>query len=314
LGGRFVSEVDVVIPCKAPAPWLRDAIRSVLLQDVDSAVFVVDDGSSDSSVRDCLLELSDSRLRYLRQEASGPSTARNRGVQAGESPWCFFLDADDLLSDGALDILLAAARAADGIAIGTWQDVDRDAATVIARHDVAEGRHGDGLELVCRLRPPAGSWLVPRTDILWDVSRRVWEVTRYLNRVAAKVGRVTTIGHTVCSMRQHDSASRLSHVERHFSFDVEAAFCTEEYAWLAQLGERGSGARRAVAERLLALLYAVVRQNPQDPWIAEVLRLARAEDWLAQLRPRFGSAAWCAMHFGRPGIRAFAGINSALGR
>jgi glycosyltransferase involved in cell wall biosynthesis len=314
LCGRLVPEVDIVIPCKAPVPWLRDAIRSVLLQDVDLAVFVVDDGSADSSVLDCLVELSDSRLQYFRQESSGPSTARNRGVQAGKSPWCFFLDADDLLLDGALDMLLAAGRASNGVAIGAWQDVDRDAATVVARHDMPESNHSDGLELVCRLRPPAGSWLVPRTNILWDVSRRVWEVTRYLNRVAAKIGRVATIGRTVCSMRQHDDAGRLSRVERHFSFDVEAAFCSEEYAWLAQLGERGSGARHAVAKRMLSLLYAVVRQNPHDPWIAEVLRLARAEDWLAQLRPRFGSAAWCAMHFGRPGIRAFAGINGVLGR
>lgn len=91
--------VRIVIPTYNRAYFLEKAIESVLIQSVtDFEVIVVDDGSIDHTeiVIKNFLEKT-SKIRYIKQENSGVSCARNRAVnEPGEYRYVAFLDSDDV--------------------------------------------------------------------------------------------------------------------------------------------------------------------------------------------------------------------------
>ncbi len=89
-------KISVIIPTYNRSNLLKRSISSVLVQTyTDLEVIVVDDGSTDNS-KDIVNEyLHDSRVRYVYQENSGVSSARNLGVSVSSSEWISFLDSDD---------------------------------------------------------------------------------------------------------------------------------------------------------------------------------------------------------------------------
>lgn len=86
--------ISVVIPVYNRPHRVVRAIESIWKQDFqDFELIVVDDGSTDST-GDVLRALQ-GRLRYVRQQNSGPGAARNYGVQHAAGEWVAFLDSDD---------------------------------------------------------------------------------------------------------------------------------------------------------------------------------------------------------------------------
>jgi glycosyltransferase involved in cell wall biosynthesis len=72
---------------------LARALESALAQTYEPLeVLVVDDGSTDATAE---IARSFERVRYLHQENSGPSAARNRGIEEARGEYIGFLDADD---------------------------------------------------------------------------------------------------------------------------------------------------------------------------------------------------------------------------
>lgn len=87
--------VSVVIPFFNAAPFLREALASVLAQrGIALEVLAVDDGSTDGGARIALN--FGPRVRCLSQPRSGTAAALNRGVAAARGDLLAFLDADDL--------------------------------------------------------------------------------------------------------------------------------------------------------------------------------------------------------------------------
>lgn len=100
--------IAVIIPAFNVAPFLGEAVSSVLRQThADWSLVVVDDGSSDATA--AVVEgFRDTRISLIRQENCGVSSARNRGVchADGLAPDALlFLDGDDWLATDALSIL-----------------------------------------------------------------------------------------------------------------------------------------------------------------------------------------------------------------
>lgn len=88
--------VSVIVATYNRAPYLGQALRSVLSQDYsDFEVIIVDDGSTDATA-DMMSAITDTRIRYVPQANAGRSAARNRGVALARSPLVTFLDDDDL--------------------------------------------------------------------------------------------------------------------------------------------------------------------------------------------------------------------------
>jgi glycosyltransferase involved in cell wall biosynthesis len=87
--------VTFIIPTHNYGRFLPEAINSALAQTYPNfELIVVDDGSTDNTPE--LVAPLQGRLRYIRQEQSGPSAARNAGIRVAGGELIAFLDADDI--------------------------------------------------------------------------------------------------------------------------------------------------------------------------------------------------------------------------
>lgn len=90
---------NVVIPCHNYGMYLPEAIESVLANDADYEIQVVDDASDDDTAQVAAHYTSQySHVRYLRNEIQrGPAHSQNRGIKASSGPYVVLLDADDCI-------------------------------------------------------------------------------------------------------------------------------------------------------------------------------------------------------------------------
>jgi len=88
---------SIVIPAWNAAQWIKDAIGSALAQTAPVEVIVVDDGSTDGTWDEVLLENRDVRVTGIRLPHGGPSVARNAGIEAARGEFMMLLDADDII-------------------------------------------------------------------------------------------------------------------------------------------------------------------------------------------------------------------------
>ena len=89
-----IVNVSVIIPTYNRKNLLKRALHSVSNQTfVPQEIIVVDDGSSDGT-KDWVLERFPD-VRYIHQDNSGVSSARNSGIKEAIGSWIAFLDSDD---------------------------------------------------------------------------------------------------------------------------------------------------------------------------------------------------------------------------
>ncbi len=95
---------SVVIPTFNRASALTTVLESVMAQTFDDfEVVVVDDGSSDDT-REVVTGWSDRRVRYLSQQNAGGCAARNAGASHARGRFLTFLDDDDSVLPGWLEV------------------------------------------------------------------------------------------------------------------------------------------------------------------------------------------------------------------
>jgi len=107
-------KLSIIIPAYNAEAYLPQCLDSILAQEHRGCeVIVVDDGSTDGTA--ALLERYPD-VKVVHQENHGMSTARNRGLDEARGEYILFVDSDDLLTDGALEALVAELSGEDIIA------------------------------------------------------------------------------------------------------------------------------------------------------------------------------------------------------
>ena len=123
--------VSVIIPVYNSEKYLRDSLESIIDQTVkEIEIIVIDDGSTDSSP-EIIEEYSnkDHRIIALSQKNSGPSKARNTGIEKSRGQWIYFMDSDDTLDSTMFQELLSVSEEYDVICSG------------VTKHFVGEKKH-----------------------------------------------------------------------------------------------------------------------------------------------------------------------------
>lgn len=104
---------SIIIPIYNAKKYLADCLDSALAQSYQSVeIICVNDGSTDLSAN-ILEEFSDrfsSIKTYHFEKNLGASTARNKGLEMAHGEYLFFLDADDLIPQDAIESLYAATK------------------------------------------------------------------------------------------------------------------------------------------------------------------------------------------------------------
>ncbi|SMC26342.1 Glycosyl transferase family 2 [Desulfacinum hydrothermale DSM 13146] len=156
--------VSVVIPAYNAAWCVERALCSVLGQDYPCLdVIVVDDGSTDATPQ--ILEKYRGRVRVVRKENGGLSSARNAGIASARGDYVAFLDADDfwfpqklsrqmavMTADPALGFTSTAALvvAEDGSPLSVWRCPSKQGCLTTAIFSRLSAVPGSGSGVVVR--------------------------------------------------------------------------------------------------------------------------------------------------------------------
>lgn len=98
-------KLSIITPLHNKGPYIAETIESVLNQSfTDWEWIVVENGSTDNGP-DVVRSVADKRVRLVVSERKGPSVARNLGISESCGQWIQFLDGDDLLLPGHLDVM-----------------------------------------------------------------------------------------------------------------------------------------------------------------------------------------------------------------
>ena len=144
--------ISVVIPCYNAERTIAETITSVLAQDVEREIIVIDDGSTDGSAE--VISSFGPQIRLDRLPNGGVSAARNRGGELARGSFLQYVDSDDQLAPGTLrrrrDAMVSRGadaaytnwqklvEAADGscelgeVIVPPWDDLEEDAEAACA--------------------------------------------------------------------------------------------------------------------------------------------------------------------------------------
>lgn len=100
---KTTYDFTIIVPVYNAAHFVSATIENLLRQDVNKEILLINDGSTDESLR-VLLEYEQSYdcIRVIEKVNGGVSSARNMGLDAASGDFIIFVDSDDFLEDGVL--------------------------------------------------------------------------------------------------------------------------------------------------------------------------------------------------------------------
>lgn len=102
--------VSIIVPVYNAELYLSNCVNSILNQTYKNIeVILVNDGSTDNSGIICEeFAKKDSRVKTIHQDNSGPSVARNTGINAAVGKYLQFVDSDDYIEANMITQLIEA--------------------------------------------------------------------------------------------------------------------------------------------------------------------------------------------------------------
>lgn len=117
--------ISIIVPFYNAEKYLDRCIRSILSQTYkDYEIVLVNDGSSDGSLRICQEYANENNnISLVSQDNSGVSAARNRGLSVAKGEYVIFVDSDDYMLPQMCEIMVDAIeeKEADLVVCGTTE-------------------------------------------------------------------------------------------------------------------------------------------------------------------------------------------------
>lgn len=92
--------ISVIVPIYNVAYYLKQCIESIINQEGNIEIILVDDGSPDESPSICdEYAQKDNRIHVIHKQNGGVSSARNAGLDTAQGEWIWFVDGDDYIAE-----------------------------------------------------------------------------------------------------------------------------------------------------------------------------------------------------------------------
>jgi glycosyltransferase involved in cell wall biosynthesis len=270
--------VSVVMPAYNAAPYIGEAIRSVIGQTWPHwELIVVNDGSTDGTA-EVVRSFTDPRIHMVEQTNAGVSSARNKALDEARGAFVVFLDADDRLPPNSLKARVEALLAHPHAAFADGDVLAWDHATG-ALGPLHRPRYtGPPFDRLMRMDPSiffGPSWMVRRSAIggtrLPVGMTHAEDLAFYL--VLARRGDYVACGEPVLHYRRgHGSAmSDLDGLDRGYMALYHHAMALDPPATGEQLGRLWRRIRRVMTlsylkgGRPMDALRTALRARPNAP-------------------------------------------------
>ena len=269
--------LSVIVPVYNVAPYLRRCLDSVIVA-VDAVkaegeveIICIDDGSTDESA--AILDeykVADARFMVVRQENSGLSAARNRGLDVARGEWIAFIDSDDWIPKEYFAALFDAVRRT-GFDIASVDAADCDA-----------------IAYWCKCgSSPAVAWGKLYKAELWKTLRfpigRLHEDEFTTHRAVFRAGRIAGVKSRLYHYTAREGSIMREPSERSFRDWLEG--CSVQAEFLKSRSERAYG-------------IALAKKIQVEHWLGDV-RKEDVDEYARAMRGRIGKYYW-AEHYRHP--------------
>lgn len=240
-------KVSIIIPVYNAETYIERCVNSVLNQSfIDLEIIAVNDGSTDDSLKK-LTELTtvDPRIKIIDKPNEGVVKARSTALKEAAGQYLTFLDADDYLPVGAIDVMVAALEAEDAdLCVGSytlvWAESGRQ---VLIDHDKhfhdAVGcmkyclKHG---EMFLPIKLYKTDLFKKHVEIPYDVI--IQEDTIGLTQYLAHVHRVATTNECVYYYYKHTGSATSIMTKKHVSSLLKVARFLESCPFKATIPQQ----------------------------------------------------------------------------
>ena len=195
--------VSVVTPCHNAADTVGDLVASLKVQELrDWEAILVDDGSTDATC-DVATEAADGepRITLVKQANTGPSGARNRGLEQATGRYVLFLDCDDWIHPLMLKECIAKFQEEPELGAVYCGQAVAESPGAPARPGRAFTKTGRLFNALCRGNPLPPGCVVWRRELLArtglfdpeDPGCEDWDMWLQLARLGVRFGRVEAV-------------------------------------------------------------------------------------------------------------------------
>lgn len=111
LNQNRIPEVSIIVPVFNTAGYLKKCLDSVIRQDIEKEIIIVNDGSTDES--DLIIAeyaKKHPEILVVNKKNGGLSSARNAGLAAATGDYVSFVDSDDWVEEQAISKLVKTAK------------------------------------------------------------------------------------------------------------------------------------------------------------------------------------------------------------
>lgn len=119
-----MPDFSIITPVLNQASTIEKCIESVASQNVDVVHIIIDGGSTDGTI-DIIRKHEDKLAFWVSEPDRGQSHAINKGLERATRTWFNWLNADDQLTENALQTVLETAKSDTGVIIGKCQHINQ---------------------------------------------------------------------------------------------------------------------------------------------------------------------------------------------
>lgn len=103
----YKKELSIIIPMYNSEKYIERCIESLIHQINNKIeIIVIDDGSTDNSVKKCQKYINSKLIKYIKKKNGGVSSARNEGLKFASGQYIMFVDSDDYLESNSINNVL----------------------------------------------------------------------------------------------------------------------------------------------------------------------------------------------------------------